>query len=95
MTSRSKKLEHIWFLIGLSDLIGRAGSEPTAAADPSWGGLGGPIYTLMIPLSNTTAYARYASDWKAPPLPPAPYRRALGFRVLGLGFRVLGFGFRV
>ena len=34
-----------------SDLVARTGSgwvEPTAAADLSWGGLGGAIYTLMM-----------------------------------------------
>ena len=46
--------------------VGRAGSEPTAAADPSWGGLAGAIYTLMsvsvFHHLTRHAYARYASD---------------------------------
>ena len=39
-----------WGWVGL----GRAGSEPTAAADPSWGGLGGEILRSQISPFNTT-----------------------------------------
>ena len=50
-------------LLGLSDLVAGRGSEPTAAADPSWGGLGGAnLYSHDSVNLTRHAYARYASD---------------------------------
>ena len=57
---------------GFDRFVGSRSTMPTAVADPSWGGLGGAIFNLKSFLYLTRhAYARYASDLMAPPLPPA------------------------